>query len=65
MPARVSKQGRTKRAPARKGKRLRAFAVIGPFEFSEAAALEEPRRTAVSVYAEETEIKDYEEERAA
>jgi hypothetical protein len=65
MPARVSKQGRIKRAPARKGTRLRTFVVIGPFEYSEAVALEEPHRTAVSVYAEETEIKDHEEERAA
>jgi hypothetical protein len=65
MPAKVLEQGRTKRAPARKGKRLCAYAVVGPFEFSEAVALEEPRRTAVSVYAEETEIKDHEEERAA
>lgn len=65
MPARVTKQGRTKRAPARKGKRLRTFAVIGPFEYSEADALEEPHRTAVSVYAEETETREHEEERAA
>jgi hypothetical protein len=65
MRAKVSKQRRTTPTLAKNGKRLRIPSVVGPYEYSEAVALEEPRRTAVSIYAEETESKDHEEEPAA